>query len=75
MKKEVFYSLISAVILILGASAFSWYELRPRNIKIDCSKTMLIRSKELVRNSNLSLKEKQDVYEFLYKKCLRDNGL
>jgi len=67
IKENWFKVGLLAILVISVAGAFYWYEWRPRGIKIHCTYSGVERVKEN-RGNVLD-------YEFLYKKCLRENGL
>lgn len=63
LKENWFRVGLLAVLVIYIASAFYWFEWRPRGIKIHCTYSAMDRTRD------------KDDYDFYYKKCLREKGL
>ncbi len=67
---KLFFLFILAIVL---AGAVYWYEWRPHNIKIHCTYAAIERSGEKAQGKNFETGV--EVYDFYYKKCLREKGL
>lgn len=58
--------------LILGCFLFYWFQVRPANIRSYCNWSVRW-GPDKEANSNNS--RKPEIYEFLYKSCLRSKGI
>ncbi len=68
IKENWFKIGLLVVIIIFIADAFYWFEWQPRQIIKECSAEALKRAAE-------ASSDQDKVYEFVYKLCLRKNGI
>jgi len=75
MKKFVKENWFKIVILLILASLFFWYEWRPVQIKKECFKKASDFSTETMDKQEGSIDSFDKIYDFMYKNCLRKEGL
>lgn len=78
------YYFVIALVLLVLAGAFYWYELRPSSIKKDCfakadtAKQTALNSDNNAITSGLKLTKRADyerIFKDEYDKCLMENGI
>ena len=75
MKKFIKENWFKIIILLVIVGLFYWYEWRPSQIKKECFEKASDFSTEAIGKQGGSVDSFDKTYDFIYKNCLRKEGL
>jgi len=73
-KKPTRFLIVTLLILILAALSFYWFEWRPVQVRAKCAESAADKAL-LAAEAAQSISGYVELEEFLYKRCVRKNGL